>query len=1045
MDYKFISSQKIKQLKIALFFISFFSFTSVHAQESNSVTGVVTDNEKIPLFGVQINEKNTKNYTSTDVTGKYTLKLGSKNSTIIVSYLGFSKKEIEVSANTVVNVTLQGENQLLKEITVVGYGTVKKTDLTGSVNTVNSQKITERNVTSPLGALQGSMPGVQISSNTGRVGDGFNVVIRGNNSLSGSKPLFIIDGVPADGIDFLNPQDIARIDVLKDASSAAIYGSRGGSGVIIVTTKNGSTSKAGFNVSFETSYGVKETARLPKLMDGEKWWLYHQSAFLFTSIPTTPAGQTYMDVTPTLLNNGVSASGSNNLLFQRVANNKTFDWYNAVLKPGITQNNYLNISGRSESGLSYNLGIGIQKETGNIDNEGIDKYSFKAGINHKINEKFSFGTNLTLAKTDQQQGSPVAMQEAFRLAPFMSPWAIDAGGNEIVGTYALQPGTLRYPNGTLAINKTGTLNPLLEIANSKDETTRWTTLGNLFAEYKATKWLSFKSNFSGGITNARQGKSFGAQTNVGLNNKNLSSGEITNNQNFNFTWDNQFNINYTLKEDHVFSFLGLQSIFSNTSESSFLSSRENPVDTGFYNLGSGYITTQTVASNYSKNTLNSFAARLNYTYKGRYLLTASTRYDGSSVLSAGNKWTSFPSVALGWKVNEESFMKNLKFISALKLRASLGYTGNNTVPAYSSLSLLKLPTYYEFNNTLVNGITSNNLVNPELTWEKTKELNYGVDFGFLRNRITGSVDLYDRLSEGLLYKQTLPLETGIPFITSNVGSISNKGIEVALTTKNIQTKNVSWETSFTFTKNVNKLMSIYNQTEKNDVGNNLFIGENINSLYNFVFDGIWQESERALAATYNQKPGEARVKDLNNDGKIDAVNDRTILGNTDPKWSGSFSSTLRVKQFDLSFNIITNQGVTVFSQFHNNFADVNDRGRQKLDLADWYIPENGAGIPAQYSNTNPIPRAAGVYYTDNRVAFYKDASFVKVQNISLGYTFSNDLVDRLKIKSFRVYVNVLNPFVITNYEGYDPEWAASSFAVGRVSSITGQIGVSLKI
>jgi TonB-linked SusC/RagA family outer membrane protein len=1025
--------------------LSLIMSNEARAQAGTTVSGIIKDTSGSTLPGVNITEKDTKNSVSTDIDGKFIMKLTSEKAVLLVTYISYETQTIAVSGRTTIDIILKSEEQSLKEVVVVGYGTAKKTDLTGAINSLTSAKIAERNVTNPLEAIQGMVAGVQINSNTGRISDGFNVTIRGTNSINkdGSKPLFIVDGVPTDGIDFLNPQDIARMDILKDASSAAIYGSRGGSGVIIVTTKGGANAKPGLTVSYETSYGSKDVARLPKLMSGEKWWYYHQSANLATSIPSG-AGKTYMDVTPALLFNGISAGGTNPLFFQRAGNNQTFDWYDAVLKSGMTQNNYLSVSGRSDSGMSYNLGLGLQKETGNIDHEGIDKYSFKAGLNHKINDKFSLGVNLTVAMADEQLGSPVAMQDAFRLAPFMSPWAIDAAGNEIIGTYTLLPGKLKYPNGTSAIDKTSTINPLLEIANSSNEIKRWTTIGNMFGEYKATDWLSLKSAFSIGKMDSREGKAFGAQTNVGIANKNLSSGEITNTQNFNYTWDNQFNINYSFKEDHVFSFLGLQSLYSNTTETSFLASRENPFDTDFYNLGSGPQSTYNVASNFFKNTLNSYAARLNYTFKGRYLLTASTRYDGSSVMAPGNKWASFPSVALGWKINEESFMQNLTSISNLKLRASIGYTGNDNVTPYSSMSLLKVPTYYDYNVTPANGYTASSLGNDNLTWEKTRELNLGLDFGFIGNRISGSVDVYDRLSKNLLFQQALPLETGISYITSNVGSVSNKGIELALTTKNIQTKNVSWETSFTFTKNVNKLVSLYDQTVKDDIGNNLFIGENIHSLYNYVFDGVWQEADRTLAATYGQLPGEAKVKDLNNDGKIDANNDRAILGNSDPKWSGSFSTSLRVRQFDLSMSLITNQGVFVFSDYHNNFADVRDRGRQKLDLKDWYIPANGADIAPQYSNTNPIPRAEGTYYINNDVAFYKDASFVKIKNISVGYTFNDDLLEKLKMKSFRIYVNILDPFVFTNYEGYDPEWAAAPLTLGRVSSRTIQMGLSLK-
>jgi len=1056
MNIKQLSKKKIKYNLVFLFFLNFLLSTTMNAQ-STVVEGKITDAAGLSLPGVNIQEKGTKNGTSTDFEGSFKINVASNKAVLIISYLGFQTQEVSVAGKSKVNVSLSEQSNSLNEVVVVGYGSVKKTDLTGAVNTLSAAKITERNVTNPMEAIQGGIAGVQVTSNSGRIGDGFNVIIRGANSINkdGSKPLFVVDGVPTDNIDFLNPQDIARMDVLKDASSAAIYGSRGGSGVIIVTTKSGTNAKAGVTVSYDSSYGNKQAVRLPKLMSPEKWWYYHQSAFLATTI--SASNPTFNDINPTELNTAVGQAGTNPVLFQRVANNQSYNWQDAVLKGGMTQNNYLNITGRADNGLSYNIGLGVQKETGVIDNEGIDKYNFKAGLNHKINDKISFGVNLTISKTDEQLGSATAMQEAFRQNPFTSPWAIDADGNEIVGTYAQQPGTLRYPNGSLAINKTGSYNPLLEIANSADEIKRFTTIGNLFGEYKFTNWLSFKSTFSAGSMNAREGRSLGAQTDFGLKNKSLPSGDVTNVQNFNYTWDNQFNINYTLKENHVFNVLLLQSFYSNTTETYFQSSRENPFETGFYNLGSGAQPTYNLTPSgsiaiipsgvfipYSKNTLESYAARLNYTYKGRYLLTASVRYDGSSVLSDSNKWTAFPSVAVGWNINQESFLKNVSFISNLKLRGSVGYTGNDNVAPYSSLSVLKVPTYYDFNGTAANGYTSSSLGNTDLTWEKTREVNLGLDFGFAKNRISGSVDVYDRLSKDLLFQQALPLEIGVPTITSNVGSISNKGIEVALVTKNIQTKNVSWETSFTFTKNINKLESIYGQDKVDDVGNNLFIGENIHSYYNYVFDGVWQESEAAKALSYGQKPGEARVKDLNNDGKIDANNDRAILGNYDPKWSGSFSTTLKVKQFDLSMSLITNQGMTVFSGFHDNFADVTDRGRQKLDLDDWYIPANGAGIAPQYSNTNPLPRGAGVYYDTNNVAFYKNASFVKVQNIALGYSLDNDLVNKLKLKSMRFYVNVLNPFVITPYEGYDPEWATAALAVNRVSTMTVQMGLSLK-
>ena len=584
MNIKQLSKKKIKYNLVFLFFLNFLLSTTMNAQ-STVVEGKITDAAGLSLPGVNIQEKGTKNGTSTDFEGSFKINVANNKAVLIISYLGFQTQEVSVAGKSKVNVSLSEQSNSLNEVVVVGYGSVKKTDLTGAVNTLSAAKITERNVTNPMEAIQGGIAGVQVTSNSGRIGDGFNVIIRGANSINkdGSKPLFVVDGVPTDNIDFLNPQDIARMDVLKDASSAAIYGSRGGSGVIIVTTKSGTNAKAGVTVSYDSSYGNKQAVRLPKLMSPEKWWYYHQSAFLATTI--SASNPTFNDINPTELNTAVGQAGTNPVLFQRVANNKSYNWQDAVLKGGMTQNNYLNITGRVDNGLSYNIGKKKKKETGVIDNEGIDKYNFKAGLNHKINDKISFGVNLTISKTDEQLGSATAMQEAFRQNPFTSPWAIDADGNEIVGTYAQQPGTLKYPNGSLAINKTGSYNPLLEIANSADEIKRFTTIGNLFGEYKFTNWLSFKTTFSAGSMNAREGRSLGAQTDFGLKNKSLPSGDVTNVQNFNYTWDNQFNINYTLKENHVFNVLLLQSFYSNTTETYFQSSRENPFETGFYNLG----------------------------------------------------------------------------------------------------------------------------------------------------------------------------------------------------------------------------------------------------------------------------------------------------------------------------------------------------------------------------------------------------------------------------------------------------------------------------
>ncbi|MWB92773.1 SusC/RagA family TonB-linked outer membrane protein [Flavobacterium sp. GA093] len=1034
MNIKQLLKKKTKYNLVFLFFLNFLLGNTMYAQ-STAIEGKITDVTGLSLPGVNILEKGTKNGTSTDFEGSFKINVSSSKAILVISYLGFQTQEVSVAGKSKVNVTLSEASNALNEVVVVGYGTVKKSDLTGAVSTISSATITERNVLSPLEAIQGSTPGVQISSSSGRSGDGFNVVIRGNNSLQeGSGPLYVVDGVPTDGIDFLNPQDIARMDVLKDASSAAIYGSRGASGVIIITTKSGSSAKSGINVSLETSYGTKTAARLPEMMSGAEWWKFHQVAYM----SATPLTQT-----PAQL--ATLAGNQSPLLVSRANAGYSYDWYDAVLKPGMTQNNYVNISGRSDSGLSYNLGFGIQSDEGLIENDATDKYTFKLGLNHKINDKFSTGANITVARVESQLGSDLAMQEAFRLSPLMSPWAVDANGNELIGQEFFLPGKLTYPDGSWAVNKTSSVNPLVEIANSSQTEKSWQTVGNVFFQYQPLKWLSLKTTFAAGIVNQVNGTAYGALSNEGvkLNNKNSSS--LENYDNFNYTWDNQIDLKHSFDGGHDVSALLLQSLYSNTDESSYLYSTTQPFDTGVDNIGSGVQSSYNVRSSFARNTLSSYAVRVNYAFRDKYLLTASNRWDGASVLAEGVKWESFPSLALGWKISKEAFLDSNETVSDLKLRASIGYTGNNNVQPYTSQALLDRQTFYANGSTVVPGWRSGTLANQSLTWEKTREFNVGLDFGFLRNRITGSVDVYDRLSDKLIYEQELPLESGWDRTISNVGSVSNKGVEVLLTTKNIKSNNVTWETTFTFTKNVNKLESIYGQDKVSDIGNTLILGSELRPNYNYVFDGVWQESQAAEAASYGQAPGQAKPKDLNGDGKFNQ-DDRTVIGNANPDWQGSLYSRLTVGQFDFNFSVLTSQGQTVLSSFHDNFADVTDRGRQKIKM-DYFIPTNGTGIEANASNSNPRPGPAGLgagTFWGSNFAFYRDVSYVKIKNISLGYTLKSDLLKKLKMSNFRIYVNVLDPFVFTDFDGYDPEWAGSSFGVNRPASITTQLGLSVK-
>ncbi|SMP25085.1 TonB-linked outer membrane protein, SusC/RagA family [Algoriphagus winogradskyi] len=1005
---------------------------SISGFAQQTVTGtIISSDDGLALPGVSILIKGTTTGTTSDVDGKYSLSVPDEKSVLVFSFIGYNSQEEVVGSRSIVDVELGVNITELESVVVVGYGTQKRADVTGAIAGVDSEIITERGTTSAIQSLQGTVAGVQVSNSTGRLGDGFNMTIRGNNSLAGSSPLYVVDGVITSGIDFLNPNDIEKIEVLKDASSAAIYGSRAAGGVVIVQTKTGTTSQNKTNVSFETFYGVKTPARLPEMMSLEQWRDYHYAAYLGTT--KNGAGMTPADY------ENVVIGGSNAVLKERFDNLEGYDWYDGVLQNGLQTNSHLSVSHRNGAS-TYNLGIGYQNETGNLKNESLDKYTFNININQSINDKLTAGANMAFSFGTNQRGSSIAMQEAFRLNPFLTPYAVDENGNEISGELFPQPGKLTYPDGSFAVNKTSTYNPLLEIANTSDETRTIRGVGNAFLQYDALEWLSLKSTFSVGLNNNRRGLYWGAMTNTGISNGNLPSSELEFVDKLNYTWDNQLNVNQAFG-DHAFNFLALQSIFVDRTETAYMGSTQQPFETEFYNVGSGLQSTYSLGNSFRKNQLASFALRLNYALKDKYLVTVSNRWDGSSLLSEGNKWQSFPSVALGWRLSEEDFLVNSGTVSDLKLRAGYGTVGNNNVAPYTTVNTLTNQTYYDFNGTTANGWVQNSLANKSLTWEKTTEINLGVDFGFANNRITGSIDWYDRLSDELLVSQKLPLEIGFSNIRSNAASVKNTGVEVMLNTINLETNLVTWSTMFTFTKNTNTIESIYGQSETDDVGNGWFIGESIDSHYNFVYDGVWQANEDAAA--YNQKEGEAKVVDVNNDGKISPNDDRVILGSSNPSWTGGLISRLQVGAFDMNIALATQQGVLAFSDFHKNFTDVKDRGRQKANIGEFYVPENSVGVPTQYTNKYPQPRAEGQYW-GNGIAYYKDASFVKINNISLGYTIPQSLLSKINVQSLRLYVNVLNPFTFTDYDGWDPEWAEASLGVGRVSSITTQFGLSLK-
>lgn len=984
--------------------------SNLYGQNNPTVSGQVVGAETMePLPGVNVLVKGTTMGTATDADGNYLLEVSSLQDTLVFSFVGFQTKTIPIRGRTNIDIVLESQAITGEELVVVGYGTQESSQVTYAISSVSGEDIASSGTVSPMDALQGQVAGAVISANSGLPGTGYSIKIRGQNSLAGGEPLYVVDGVITQGISFLNPQSIAKINILKDAASTAIYGSRGSNGVVIVTTKNANQVGGETTITYDAYVGIRKNVRMPDFMNGTEWWEFRQNAYI------TDALQNNQPYDETI--GGVAQS---ELLARRLANKNYTYWPGYFLQDGFQTNHWLSVSGASESGdMRYVIGAGYQKERGNMEGQLFNRYNFKASITHDINDVWSAGLNFNLSVSERELSSEDAIRTAYRMSPLVNPY-------DSTGALLFKPA--KYAG----IGFTSSVNPLWEMKDSKRTRRRTYGVGSIYLQFSPLDWLEIRSTFAPSFEFEREGLYLGPHTEE----RQLqdAAAQMEKGQSISYTWDNQISVFHQYKKHH-FDALGLFSIYYDRAEGSSIEVANLPYNSLYYNLGtaSNY---QDVGSRFSKTTLMSYMFRLNYSYANKYLATVVMRWDGSSKLAQGYKWASFPSVSVGWRISEEDFLNNIKAVSELKLRFSYGYSGNNNISPYTTLPLSNVQTIYDFGGELAKGFAPNGLVNQRLTWEKTREFDIGLDFGLFANRITGSIDYYNKLSKKLLMDRQLPLETGWESLTDNVGSVRNTGIEIALQTLNIRTKDFSWQTSFTFAANHNEIVELYGGRE-DDVGNAWFIGEPINVNYTYVFDGIWKDN--AAAQQYGQTRGEARVKDLNNDGVIDGA-DRAIIGTPAPSWTGGFSTQIRYKGFDLSATLYTRQGVQVFSPFHEEFLDMDDRGRAKLDV-NYYMPPNKV-TPTRQSNSYPQPHNSGPYWDE--VGSYKDASFVKVQNIVLGYNFPQDLVQKINIKSLRVYLNVMNPFVWTDYTGFDPEWAASDIDESGNSFITYQLGVNLK-
>jgi TonB-linked SusC/RagA family outer membrane protein len=1048
--------KKSFKLTLTLLFASVY-IGAFSQSTSRQLSGKVLSTTNEPLIGVSIIVKGTGTGTITDVNGRFNFSANvSNNSVLVFSYIGFEQQSITVAGKNDFVVTMSENTKSLDEVVVVGYGTSKKRDLTGSVGSVSAEAITARGATGVLESMQGSIAGVNIAQTSSRPGSNFSIQIRGQNSLSATSPLYVVDGIVTEDINFLNPADIVKVDVLKDASSTAIYGSRGSSGVLIVTTKNSGEVKEGKTVvSYSGFYGVKTPARLPKQYSTRDFFDYRSHAYLQYDKGKGDNGMADWKITTSGIYMAMPESA------RRAYENEETDWLGASLQNGSQQNHYINVAGNSGK-LSYNIGMGYQNEDGIFIKENLKRNNLKISLKYKMSDKFEIGATSNMSRTEIESGNSMAYQQIARMPPLFKVY--DANGKLLI-----QPGLASnmVKPGEPGNNYTGNTSPIWEIETGRDNNRRHDVLASFYLQYSPLPGLTLRSAIQPNYNKERIGRYTEMNDNIVQR-----TGYSGNSETFEYTWDNTLNYQKTFNGIHGVKFTAVQTTYSSKSEMVNVSANSLPYNSGWSNLISGVVVPGGSGSGYSEMQMLSYLGRINYDYAGKYFLTASMRYDGSSKLA--NKYALFQSFAAAWRLSDENFMK-ADFLSNLKLRFSYGQSGNNSnVNAYDTFNGPQTNNimYYNFGSTVVTAFGSPLPVVSSLTWEKTTESNLALDYGFFGERINGSIEVYNRLSDGLLMKRKLAMESGVSSMTDNVGSLRNKGIEVSLNTVNIQTKNFRWSTNFTFSKNINKIVSLYGRKES-VVGEKRFIGEPINVIYDYKFDGVFTQAEADAAAgnklfsNYNPNPGHAKVVDTNGDGAITA-DDKVILGSQDPKWLGGFSTAMQYKNFDFNLSMIANIGRFVRDQYAASAIAQNSRSQMMwADPEEFYYPKgaprpdwnnpikdangNITGIgftPAAEENVDAKYPAYGSYqgpYYSAEAMNYRKVSFVKIKNISLGYSLSKKLISKVGLSKARFYVNVLDPVVFSNYVGWDPEYTTTSARNGNgPAASTYQFGVNLE-
>lgn len=1020
---------KFKLLMLALLL----GLSSNSWAQTLEVSGVVVDDQNLTIPGVSVILKGTTTGTVTDIDGKFALAVKDGAGTIVFSFVGFEPHEIILDGKTTsYNVQLATSTIGLDEVVAIGYGSVKKSDLTGSVASISAESLTEMRKTDIGQAVQGRISGVDVRKMSSKPGAPLSIKIRGNTVITNnnvgkdgvsddftadaSRPLYVVDGIFMDDIDMINPSDIEKMDILKDASATAIYGSRGANGVVIITTKSGVEGKTQF--TYDGTFGINSAVNVPDMYDGDEYVAFvddflraNEWKRLVSEGNGTAAAYNGLTVDPT------TEFQTSNEEADNVANRRYTDWADDFRKTGIQTSHTVGMSG-GQDGLVYNASIGYLKDEGVIGIEQYERYNATASISKKVTDKVTVGIKTYFGYSEREEGSKELFRSTLRLSP-------------TVNSYNPEGEVILLPDD----QDQRFINPIYDANGSWTVNTRKTeVIANFYVDVKPTEWFNFKSSFAPNLSSSRYGEYRGLLTKAARNDQSRTRAYYRSSFDNTYSWDNIANFDFSIQEGHDLKATVISSLFYNQFEGSGIENRNFDSDSySYYNISNG-TDKRSATSYYSKETIASFAARLNYNMHEKYLFTFTGRYDGSSKLAEGHKWEFFPSAAFAWRLSEEDFAQDVEWLDNLKVRLSYGESGNDkTISPYNSMGKLSDSNYLS-GSTILSGKTIANMSNDQLGWEISKEYNLGFDLGVFSNKVRLSAEYYNKKTEGSILSRELMYITGYGSATGNYGSVRNSGIEIDLNTVNVRTDNFTWETSLNFAKNVNEIEEIDGGVDNIAYGKHgvLKIGEATDAMYSYEKVGIWQLNEVAEANVYNAVPGMYKYADQNNDGAINSE-DKVVIGSHSPDWIGGMTNSFKYKDFDMSVMVYTRQGVTGHSEFYQNFGPYTKEGKfNQVDL-DYWTPNNQDG---EY----PMP-----FVGEPGEWHFEDMSFVKVGNIGLGYKVPKTFLNKLNISSCRLSLDIQNPFTFTDYKGPDPETGLQNSYGMAYSVRTVLFGLKLKL